>query len=57
MQCLVSVVRVWEVRKLICMKYSLPQLGRLVNFEILAAGVQAVIEKKFKTATFDSITQ
>lgn len=61
-QCLVSVVCVWEVKenmswqKTFCMKYSLPQLGCLVNFEILAAGVQAVIEKKFKTATFDSIT-
>ena len=39
------------------MKYSLPQLGCLVNFEILATSVQAVVEKKFKTATFDSITQ
>ena len=57
MQCLVSIVCVWEVEeniswpKTLCMKYSLPQLGCLVNFEILAAGVQAVIEKKFKTAT------
>ena len=63
MQCLVSIVCVWEVEensswpKTLCMKYSLPQLGCLVSFEILAAGVQAVIEKKFKTATFDSITQ
>ena len=39
------------------MKYFLPQLGCLVNFEILAASVQAAMEKKFKTATFDSITQ
>ena len=63
MQCLVSIVCVWEVEeniswpKTLCMKYSLPQLGCLVNFEILAAGVQAVIQKKFKTVTFDSITQ
>lgn len=63
MQCLVSIVCVWEVEensswpKTLRMKYSLPQLGCLVSFEILAAGVQAVIEKKFKTATFDSITQ
>ena len=63
MQCLVSVVCVLEVeeniswQKTLCMKYFLPQLGCLVNFEILAASVQAAIEKKFKTVTFDSITQ
>lgn len=63
MQCHISIVCVWEVeeniswQKTLFMKYSLPQLGYLVNFEILAASVQAVIEKKFKTATFDSITQ